>query len=304
MPIYTNKHGVHEALAAAVAYEPPARPAEDFRVTTLVRPPLATYLEMVHDHEIEIDAGDSLDRLDGQGVHQAIEMAAVKDALQEEQLSMEFPFGVETAIVGSKRGRMVTITGRPDWYRNGTISDFKRTKVASRLYPTRPSYVMQLNFYAVLVRSYGFPVDRLEEVQIYKDWDRRRRNEEGYPFIGTALRPVELWTDEVARLVLAERIALHVDARSGNPRFCDDEDRWAQPDTFAVVSDRQTSAHAVFGSRTKRGGDRESAESFIAEKGSDFMGLEVRVGDQHVRCRDWCDAAPWCPQLAEAGVTV
>ena len=293
MPIYTNKHGVHPALDAAMRYEPPERPAEDFRVTTLTRPPLMTYLEMVHDHEIEIDVGDRFDILDGQGVHQALEMADVKDALQEEQLRMMFEMSA---------GRFYEVTGRPDWYRDGTISDFKRTKVASRLYPTRDTYVMQLNFYAILVRGYGFPVDRLEEVQIYKDWDRRRRNEEGYPFIPQGIRPVELWTDEVARLVLAERIALHVDARSGNPRYCDDEDRWAQPDTFAVMIAGQKKAAAVFGQRTKRGGDRETAEAFIAEKPG--HSIEVRVGDQHVRCRDWCAAAPYCPQLREAGVTV
>lgn len=295
MPRYSNRYGVHPALAAAVTWEPPERPAEDFRVTTLVRPPLIAYLEMIHDDEIEIDVGDRLDILDGQGVHQALEIADVKDAFQEEQLTMEF--------YRSPVKTPYTITGRPDWYRDGTISDFKRTKVASRLYETRASYVMQLNFYAVLVRAYGFPVDRLEEVQIFKDWDRRRRNEEDYPFIGQAIRQVDLWSDELARAVMANRIDLHVRARAGNPVYCDDEDRWAQADEYAVMVDGQKKAAAVFGPRTKRGGDRQAAEAFIAEKGN-TMYLRVRQGDQYVRCRDWCDVAPWCPQLKEAGVTL
>ena len=292
---YSNRHGLHPALEAAVTWEQPARPAEDFRVTTLTRPPLIAYLEMVHDHEIEVDVGDRLDILDGQGVHQALEMADVKDALQEEQLSMELD------TPGGSRPWLVT--GRPDWYRDGTISDFKRTKVANRLYPTRTSYVMQLNFYAVLVRSYGFPVDRIEEVQIFKDWDRRRRNEEGYPYIAQGIRPVELWTDEVARVVMAERIALHLDARAGNPRFCDDEDRWAKPETYAVMIAGQKKAAAVFGQGTKRGGGLEEAEALI-ELAPAGASLEVRHGDRYVRCRDWCDVAPWCPQLKEEGMTI
>ena len=119
---YSNIHDIHPALAAAVQYVPPKVRTEDFRVTELTRPALMTYLEMIHDDKIVVDVGERGDLLDGVSVHEALARANISDALQEENITME--------IAG------VTVSGRPDWYKDGIISDFKSTKGGSMFWPS------------------------------------------------------------------------------------------------------------------------------------------------------------------------
>ena len=285
---YSNIHKIHPALAAAVQYVPPKVRTEDFRVTELTRPALMTYLEMIHDDKIVVDVGERGDLLDGVSVHEALARANISDALQEENLTME--------IAG------VTVGGRPDWYKDGIISDFKRTKVASMFRPTRTEYVGQLNFYAVLLRSYGFPVLGVEEVPIFKDWNKAiAETQRDYPRAFSVRRKVELWTPGKATEAMISRIKAHQEARAGNPTLCTPEERWAQPDNFAVMAPKKKRSLAVFGSDTARGGGIDEAEALVAAALPGLgLSVETRQGDSYVRCRKWCSVAPFCPQFANA----
>ena len=103
---------------------------------------------------------------------------------------------------------------------------------------------------------------------------------------------------------MAERVRLHVAARAGNPQHCTQEDRWKKEDVFAVKREGQKNAVALFGRETKKGGGEAEALALIDEKkeAGNGLSLELREGDEYVRCRWWCDVKKFCPLLKERGV--
>ena len=301
MPNYVNPHRVHSAIANRIMNDDWTR-AGDISVTQVIKPPLALYLEALHDHEITVDVGERIFPLLGQILHLLLEDEAGKlpNALPEEALTLE--------VAGW------TVSGRPDLWqaydevtdRRNVITDWKMPMTgAMTRSDVRGDWVLQLNFYRLLYLAAGFEVDHMEVVAILKDWNKRRARESSeYPQAAFIRRVVPVLPD--AEAILLERVEAHQRARAGKPRWCNTEERWARPDAYAVMRGKQKKATAVFGEGKSRGGGRAEALELIEAHKADGNGLrlEVREGDKYVRCRDYCDAAPYCPLLKQEGITV
>lgn len=278
MPNFTNRHRIHDAIARAVVFDPYERRG-DISITGLTRPPQAGYLEMVHDHEIDVDVSDRLWALLGQSVHAVLARAQLDEALQEEPLSME--------VEGW------TVTGRPDLWQALVLTDFKVTSVWAFLLGDKQEWEEQLNWYALLYRHAGFEVERIEVAGILRDWNKRtyesRRNEPNndYPPSPFMRKEIPLWSFDEAMERLVKRVREHQQARTGNPRECTADERWAKPTRYALMRPGQKKAVKLFDTV-------EDARLFAV--GKPGLALETRPGDATVRCRDWCDAAAFCPQ--------
>ena len=280
---FTNRYNVHPAIVSAIVNDPYERRG-DISVTGLLRPPQMAQLEREHEDEIEIDVSSRLFALLGQSVHEVLARADHPNGLPEEALSLKM-HGWE-------------ITGRPDLWADNTITDFKVTSVWSFLLGDKPEWEAQLNFYALLYREAGFAVENLEIAAILRDWQKRRSMEDAdYPPAPFMRVKIPLWDEAKAREIMGTYITMHKYARNGLPMPCNDEERWAKPDKWAVMKKGQKRALRLFDSEA----DAVARLGPVNDHPDAEHGLSVqhRPGDKTVRCRDYCDVAQFCSQFKE-----
>ena len=273
MTSLTNIHGIDEAIAEAIRHDT-YRLRGDISVTGLIRPPQMAYLEQAHVDEITEDVSDGIWRLLGSAVHVVLERAKLSNVLQEEPLRM----GVEGW----------TVSGTPDlWREPGNLVDYKVTSVWAFLLGDKPEWEAQLNAYAALYRANGFSVGGLTIAAILRDWQKSRTHEDDYPPIPFMEVHPLLWAPEQAEEWLCQRVRIHQLAMAGDYPPCTPEERWARPDTWAVVKKGNVRATRVF--------DRviEATEELAAR--GDAFDIDHRLG-KDVRCDDYCTVSAWCEQ--------
>ena len=175
-----------------------------------------------------------------------------------------------------------------------SISDFKVTSVWSVVFGKK-SWEQQLNVYAWLVRkAKDQEVRDLSIIAILRDWQRRKaQQEENYPSCPIAVVPIPMWDKETQDNYMATRISIHQEAiyeqlTNGTIPFCTDEERWKQPDKFAVMKKGRVRA-------IKLHDELQEAESHAGRLGDGHF-VETRAG-RNTRCLDdWCGVAQWCDQ--------
>jgi hypothetical protein len=270
---YTNLLNVPEPIENAVKndlYHPGE--GTDYSVTELIDPPRKRTLEKKHDDEITVDVADEIYRLLGQAIHTILERAGVP----------ERRFAI--TVLGK------TVAGKIDRFKDGVLQDWKVTTVYRFKNGVAPFEVeAQLNCYAEILRQNGMKVERLEANPIFRDWSKLAvlRDPE-IPRHQTIKVPVRMWTSEETRKYLADRVALHESAKLQLPD-CSNEERWAKPDTYAVMKKDRERAVRVLDTRAL-------AEEFIAlQKDQSSLYIVHRPG-QNVRCQSYCSAAPFCEQ--------
>ena len=274
MTIYTNVHGVEEAIAEAVRHDT-YRLRGDISVTGLIRPPQMAYLEYAHADGITEDVSDGMWRLLGSAVHVVLDRAKVSNVLQEEPLTVE---------IGGW-----TVSGTPDlWREPADLLDYKVTSVWSFLLGDKPEWEQQLNAYAALYRRHNFPVERLTIAAILRDWQKSRTHEDNYPPIPFMEVHPRLWALERAEEWLSQRVRIHQLARQGDYPPCTAGERWARPAVWAVMKKGAKRATRVFETSKQAWDDRA-----FREKGE--YEIEQRPG-KNVRCEDWCSVSQWCEQ--------
>lgn len=279
MTTQTNIHGIDEAIAAAIRHDT-YRLRGDISVTGLIRPPQMAYLEHAHTDEITEDVSDGIWRLLGSAVHVVLERAKLTNALQEE------PLGV--GMGGWE------VTGTPDlWREPADLLDYKVTSVWSFLLGDKPEWEQQLNAYAWLYRCCDFPVERLTIAAILRDWQKSRTHEENYPPIPFMEVHPNLWAPEQAEEWLSQRVRIHQKAREGDYPPCTSEERWARPDTWAVMKKGNVRATRVFDA--EENAMAACAVSRLEGKAKDWLYMEHRPG-KNVRCDDYCTVSMWCDQ--------
>lgn len=298
---FTNRHGIDDMIARAVErnlfYDTPDC---DITVSQLVRPPQMAYLEQIHAHEIVEDVGDRLWALLGSAVHEVLRKSAdsgLTDALPEQRIIHE----LEGWSVG---GQADLWRARPD---GGEIVDYKVTSVWSFVLDggSKRDWEEQLNFYAVLYRLAGFPVTALKVSAILRDWIARKAKEEAakgsdgngdgkYPPVPFASVAVPVWPAVDAERRLRARVREHQQARAGQYRECSPEERWADPEKWAVMIPAQKRAIRLFDEA-----DMEGAIA-LAESLPEGARVEHRPGRNPLgaRCADYCVVRDFCAQKA------
>jgi len=273
---WTNKFGIPEALYNAIRKDTYEK-IGDISITSLIKPPRIRILEKRHWNEIEQDVSDAMWRLLGQAMHYVISLADVKDGLQEE------------ALVVNVDGWQ--ISGRPDLYREGIITDWKVTSVWSFVYGLKSEWEQQLNCYAFLYRSYGFDVSGLQIYCILRDFQKQRSlRENDYPKCPFANITVPLWDENKVLDFIKSRIEIHRNSEKLEdkdlPR-CTKEEMWKREDQFAVKKRTQKRAVKILTSL-------EEAKKFV--QGNTDYEIEFREGEA-IRCKNYCLVNKFCNQV-------
>ena len=163
------------------------------------------------------------------------------------------------------------------------LSDYKITSVYSR--EAKLAWIQQLNLLRLLCVRNGLQVDRLQVVALYRDWRPKEALKEDYPQSQVAVLPVPMWTIEEANDFLEERVRLH---RMDPAPPCTDEERWKQPEVWAVMKKGQKRAVKLFENRPE-------FDPFSAQAG---LYWQHRPG-AYRRCESYCPVSAICPQWAK-----
>ena len=296
MPKWTNRHNIDPAITQAVMSDD-YELVGDISVTGLIRPPQIAALESQYGEQVEQDVSDGLWRLLGQSMHQVLQAGHVSGAIQEHTLTTE--------VKGWK------VSGTCDIYYEDSniLKDFKVTSVWSYIFGGRAEWQAQVNLYAYLAEQNGIQVDELKIVMLLRDWNKSglnvvstRRDDIPLSTSGNTDSPpipfvevgISKWPSDFTKKYLEERVTLHQAAREGNYPPCTDEERWAKPETWAVVKSGAKRAWRVFKSM-------EDAV-VLAGKAKGYT-VEHRPG-KNVRCESYCPVARFCEQAKELGVVV
>lgn len=273
MLIVTNKHGLPDAIVRAVVNDPYTRGDCDFSVTQLLKPPQIARLE--RSHETPEDVSDRIWALLGQAVHVILERAGKDNtsAIAEKRLFM-------TVTVDGKEYR---ISGALDRFHfaMGCLTDYKITSVYAR--GGKDEWEQQLNLLRVLLAHNGYTVHRLENVLIFRDWrPKEALSRDDYPKSQVATLKVELWPMERAVEFLHQRIRDHAAA---TPRSCTPEERWHQPDKWALMKRGRKTAIKLFEQQPEH--ITLAADQYIEKRPGAFR-----------RCESYCPVAAHCAQWA------
>jgi hypothetical protein len=272
----TNKAGLPEALVKAITNDPYNAGDSDYTATSLLKPARVRALEARHKHEIEEDAEDGLYRLYGQVAHGILERANMADLAEKRFFIKVSGFKVSAQID----------TLSLDLF--GTLSDFKFTTAwgfKSNQEP-KPEWVAQLNIQCEILRQNGYEPKALKIIGLLRDFSlRESASNPEYPRGPVAALDIPMWSREQTIAFIQMRIAAHEDAKRDLPE-CSSDERWAKPDTWAVIKRGQK--------RAINGGVQMTEElaQKVCEKNPGTF-VQYRKGES-VRCASYCSVAKFC----------
>ena len=291
MVAITNNKGFPLALVKAVENDSYSKGRADRSVTGLLAPPRQAALKEIHEDVLTEDVSERTFALYGQLVHLLLERSGEQDrnALTEERMFTE----VEGWTISGQTDT-ITLTEDEAWvvsdYKFVTAYKFKRDYSGQLVMPAE--YEQQLNMYAHLLRENGFKVDGLKIVAIYRDWSKMEaKRDKNYPQLGAETHDVKLWSEEDAKAFMEERVRLHQAAENDLPE-CNDEERWARPDKYAL----KTNATSV---RARKLFDTEVDAVTWAYENKMKKGWVVdhRPG-VNIRCENYCLVSEYCEQFS------
>ncbi len=268
----TNKHGFHDIFLAVARNDKYSPGKADITTTQLIDSPLIRHLKRAHEDEIEQDISDLVYSIAGQGWHTTMERAAEgrEDVIAEKRFYWDW----DGVIVG----------GQIDLYdkENKVLWDYKEKSVWWHVWGDDGKEEAQQNVNAHLMRRNGYEIDRLALAVRYRDWQKSKENDEGYPDRPMEVVPIKLWEDKQADDYIRDRLVKHFQQKPD----CTDEERWKKPDRWAVYKKGGKRAKRVFDSE-------EEARQYI-EDALFATELDHRPG-RYTRCENYCLVADFCP---------
>ena len=290
---WINPSNIDPVIAQAVM-EDDYEEVGDTSVTRLVRPAQIAALEHQYQDEQVMDVTDGLYMLEGRALHSVLAKAREEGRLQEHRLMTEHNgWDISGRFDVLYQGGVYTenmLAPKPSL---NILKDYKVASVWSYILGGKADWEMQLNFYAYLASMNGIPVDELMIVYWFRDWQASKaRIDSSYPQLKVLEKEVPLWPPDVVSRVFKERVELHQAARQGQYPPCSDEERWARPDTWAVIKQGAKRAYRVL------------SEQVMAEalaKADSRYHVEHRPG-VNARCAGYCPVMPFCLQAKQLGV--
>lgn len=276
----TNETGLPDAIVQAVSKTQyaPSRSRDSIGVTALIDSPRVRILKRDNWEAMTEDASDKLWALLGILMHEALEKSETV-AKVEGLLSMQV---LGWTLRGKFDRALLDVTG--------LLQDYKLMSVWERIYGIKKDKEAQLNVYAELLSQNGREVKALEVVAIYRDWSKGQATREqggNYPAKQAERIPVALWPQSQRLAYIEERVRLHQAAETALP-LCTPEERWASPDTYAVMKEGNKRAARVLDSMEEA--KHWEYTNLVGSKSH----IEVRPGDQTKRCRDYCSVKDFC----------
>lgn len=298
----TNRHNLPTPLVNAILNDPYNAGESDISVTRLIQPPQIKWL--LRGREVTEDAVDRIWALLGQVMHTILERANPGTAVVEKRLFTKV------------RGWVVS--GQFDVLEGNVLTDYKFTTVYAR--GGKVEWVNQLNLLYALCRRNDVAIDRAQVIAIFRDWRPREALAHDYPKTQVAVIPVPLWSPEKAEAYLEERVRIH---QLDNPPPCTDEERWAQPERWALMQGEQEQWALMQEGRKRAVKVLDEKQDLPLKPGQYWERREGQPGKRAIRlfetkpeitlgrgqywehrpgayrrCEGYCAAAPFCPQLA------
>ncbi len=278
---WTNKHGIDPVIAQAVMTDD-YEAVGDISVTRLVRPPQITYLEHEHQEELVQDVVDGLYSLEGRALHHILDLGRDAARMQEHRLTVDYSGW--------------TISGKFDvlYLDTNTLKDYKVSSVWGHILGGKEDHEEQLNFYAYLAARNNIQVDKLAVVMWFRDWMASQvERDKQYPPLKVLEHEIPLWAPENTAQVFNERVITHQLARQGSYPECTPEERWARPDSYAVVKHGAKKAYRVF--------EEEALARPMAASMGPMYEVQYRPGE-NIRCARYCPVMQFCKQAEKLGV--
>lgn len=297
--IITNKHHLPLPLVAAVS-QPFFWTPERMGITTLIGPPRAYQLRIRHDEEIKEDAADRIWLLLGKHVHGTLENTGKKllDGLwgktTEKMKEILTGMLVEKKYTIEVGGWTIVCVGDVYIEALQELDDYKITSVWGVIdRKPKDEWVEQLNCNAYIYRKHGHEVKALNVIAILRDWSINNAKQKGnYPQAAVRKVKIPLWGDGTIRTFIEDRVMAHQLAEKladDDLPFCTPQERFAQPDKWAVKKKTNKKAKKLFFRE-------EEAQNYMEDKGlyGDHI-IEFRPG-KSTRCEDYCSARDFCNQ--------
>lgn len=275
----TNVYNLPKSIVRAV--ESHTHRSADYSVTEIMNPIRVTTLKRRYQEHITEDVSERLWALFGTAVHYIAQAGEGEQDIAEVYLEKE--------ING------LTLSGTADLYESETrtLWDYKSTSVWSIIYNSKEKdWTEQLNSYAVMMREQGFAVDNLKILAFLKDWNRNKAKQEpSYPSLPMVVVDIKVLPHEQVEKALEARI-MRLEANKNiaddDLPFCTDEERWKDPDKYAVTKRGNVRATKVF------------ENPFDAQKHAEELGPKYEVKHRSgvpKRCLSFCPVAEWCNQI-------
>ncbi len=277
-----NAKNLPEALVRAVSNDSYSKGQSDYSVTGLLKPARVSALEERHKHELEDDVADRLWALLGQAVHVILERSNKND-LAEKRFFADFEVNGKKLTVSAQIDSLDLVGGVLTDWKLTTAWKFKGNQ------PPPPEYVAQLNMQLELLRRNGHDAKVLQIVGLLRDFNlRESRSNPDYPTQSCVTMPIPMWSREQTVAFITMRLAAHEDAKRELPE-CSVDERWAKPDTWAVIKRGQK--------RAINGGvqfSEEGAQRVCDQNKGTFV--QYRKGES-TRCGSYCAVNKFCSQF-------
>lgn len=276
--IYTNKHNLPEVFVSCIVEDSYTKGDANISVTGLLAPPQQRHLVEKHDHEIVVDVSDRMAILHGKALHYIAEQAAnahlhilAEKILYSHYLGWKIKGQFDQVLIGE-----------------GCLLDIKTCsayKVSDGIVPEE--WVQQTNIYKrMLQKEKGLAINKIQIAVAVKDFSKRMaRTKSNYPPAPGFTMDVPVWDDDTIDAFIEERVRLH---QLTEPPSCSERDIWARPAKYAVMKRGNVRAIRLFDTAIE-------ADQFASSSASLYV--EYRPGEA-IRCMEYCDAAPFCPQWA------
>lgn len=281
----TNITGLPSAIAQAVRNDPyPHGQVGDISVSALCNPPQLQALWKFHQEELSEDAADRIWALFGQVMHSILERAEPSEITEH-----RFFTEVEGWTISGQIDRLTRVDEGSSWF---VIEDYKTTSAWAVLDGPKPEWQRQLHILQYLAEVNSFNVCALKNIVLLRDWSRGKALSGGnYPQSPVLVLATPTMEMDALKAMVAHRVRLHQEAWSKvnlgqDLPPCTPEERWAKPDTFAVMKVGRKSAVRLF-TNLKTARDHAAADSNYY--------IVTRPGES-TRCKDYCAVANFCKQ--------
>lgn len=268
-------------------------------VSTLIGAPLPRYLYARYWHQLEINASDTMNAIQGQLGH--LLFAGIESETQTE-------IHLSTNFEGTR------IMGIADYYDPNLLIlgdvKFKQVNSVTAGNISKDDYLeKQLNVYSWMARRQGLKVEHLQGDIYINGWVRYKTlGHDNYPKTPYLKINIPIWEENFTANYVRERIAVHdtkairllrgqtdgdvsaLDAAMMEIPVCTDKERFAHPTRYAVMKEGQKKAVKLFDCSGE-------AKDFISAQ-TLAMASKMTVAERkggYTNCLWYCNCRHICP---------
>lgn len=296
-----------------------------YSVTTLLKSEREIMLQRRHNDEIEADVSDMIWAIFGTAVHSVLENSNSADHLLKEQF-LSIPITLSDGDIYTLSGicdLFDTEAGEVvDYKVTSTFKALKKDYEDYRMQGLMYAYMIsKIKFYkyksckdvAAGIDRYTYSINLdLEDVNlkyeeayfkpkkakfymILRDWQKSKAKfDKDYPqsqvipvvfrFTQKDFDFIEKWLiEKFEKIKKAEQLA------DQDLPMCSDQDRWKNPDVFAVMKKGRKTALRLLNTE-------QEAQDYSAKYGGDY--IEYRKGEDR-KCKEYCNCCDFCPYYKE-----